>query len=310
MKRIISMLLFLTVLASLSFSSCNIAEPIDLYKEVESPSESSTASPSIYDKETEAMPEASDKLSDESEAMPEASDKLSDKPEAMPEAFDKLPDESEAMPETLENTEANESAGSPSGGYVPADFWANDYEAYTSYINEKRNKKELPEDFISYDAIKEIGAFVSFSISDRYTNYFYNVIDENGELITIHIKPLSSFINTGRVIFSNDKYDENNLRKVSQFFNDDTWQFINFENINYRYYSNGGLNTINWVVNGKLFTVTMMSNYRRLSDYPLDGEETFVSRLLSKYTAIASVQSLNQKIKAYTAKNIADSKAQ
>ena len=50
----------------------------------------------------------------------------------------------------------------------------------------------------------------------------------------------------------------------------------------------------------------MTINYVRLADYPLDGETTFVSQLLSTQTATAAVEAFNQKVEAEIAKNIAD----
>ena len=45
---------------------------------------------------------------------------------------------------------------------------------------------------------------------------------------------------------------------------------------------------------------------KRLADYPLDGETTFVSQLLSLETAEAAVENFNQHVEAEIAKNIAD----
>ena len=48
-----------------------------------------------------------------------------------------------------------------------------------------------------------------------------------------------------------------------------------------------------------------MTEPNSFAGYPLDGETTFVSQLLSTQTATAAVQSFNQKVEAEIAKNLA-----
>ena len=52
-----------------------------------------------------------------------------------------------------------------------------------------------------------------------------------------------------------------------------------------------------------ILTCTGESNF---VDYPLNGETTFVSQLLSLQTAEAAVEAFNQKVEAEIAKNIVD----
>jgi hypothetical protein len=272
MKKTLCIILILSIL---SLSACNVAEPIDIPPELESPSDSRPESPSA----------------------PESL------PESKPENISTPIEESVSLHEELEiNPEINESAESPSGGYVPNEFFTKNYSEYLSFIDKKSNDGILPNNFISYEMIKDIGDFEMFETWYFPYYYTYRVIDGNGMEIFIYVDPLSNEISTENIILSNNS---DNLRNVTPSNNEKRSVFT-INNVSYRYYASGKLYKIGWVVGGKQIELGIAKDYKRLSDYPLDGETTFVSQLLSTQTAAAAVQSFNQKVEAEIAKNIAN----
>ena len=267
--------IFLTAVILL-LTACNVAEPIDVPDNVESPSDSN--------------PESSSAPIEESTPIPEALESNFESPESSTEASEPV-------------TEPNESPSSSSGGYWMADFSTNNYDEYLDYIAQKKNNQELPDDFISYDMIKEIGNLKNFSTTFFPSEYKYIVIDKNGMEINVRVQSLSSEISTETIVFS---IENNSLRNVAPT-NNDSRSVFNLNNVSYKYYSSGRLYKIVFVFGGKQMSLGIATNDgKRLADYPLDGETTFVSQLLSLQTADAAVEAFNQKVEAEIAKNIAD----
>jgi hypothetical protein len=168
------------------------------------------------------------------------------------------------------------------------------YEEYLAFIN---GFEKLPDDFITYDMLKDIGEFEMFIASKSLIEYEYTFKDDNNKRIHMKIEPLPNKIQSSTVVFSDNIID---FRKIvsngERSYND----------ITYGYYFDGALSTIRWSIGKKLVKLTCSGDSNSFADYPLDGETTFVSQLLSTQTATAAVQSFNQKVEAEIAKNIAN----
>ena len=148
--------------------------------------------------------------------------------------------------------------------------------------------------------LKDLGTFKSFILSSSSFNYYiYYFIDENGMEFSVRIQPLPLELDTYHIVTPNNMGD---LRTVKQ--NSQRTTYV-YNNISYYYYESGKLYKITWSFEGKLVTLGIGTD-KRLADYPLDGETTFVSQLLSLQTADAAVEAFNQKVEAEIAKNIAD----
>lgn len=266
MKKILYLILIFTLLFCFS---CNVADGGDILSE--HPSESKPEAPES------SQP-------DESNSNIEGS--LQPK-----ESKDVSPEES--------SNKAKETGGSDIGegyGEVETSTFST-YEAYLEFIG---SLKQLPYDFITYDMLKELGTFKSFILSSsEIDTYIYSFVDKNGIEFSVKIKPLPLELDTNCIVTPSNK---DNLRTVTQ--NSQRTTYV-YNNISYHYYTSGRLYKITWTFRGELLELGVATD-KRLADYPLDGETTFVSQLLSTQTATAAIEAFNQKVEAELAKNIAD----
>ena len=275
MKKTLCIILILSIL---SLSACNVAEPIDIPEKIESPSDIRPESPS------ESKPENISTPIEESSTTP-------DKTEAEGDITD-LPNESTNR-DSKESTTTGDS-------WLAVLYYADDYNEYLKFFDDK--KESIPNDFITYDMIKDIGTFDYF-YADSIDVYRYTVIDKNEIPITIIIMPaLENQVSTGNVIIPDNI---NNLRNIASSHNGKESVYI-CDNISYRYLEDGRLYRIDCKWGEKEIWFVRTTGYKPIGDYPLDGETTFVSQLLSVQTAAAAVQSFNQKVEAEIAKNIAN----
>ena len=264
MKKTLCIILILSIL---SLSACNVAEPIDIPEKVESPSESSPESPSTPIEESTPTPEKTEAEVDAAET-----------------------------PNETTNSDAKESTTTV-GDWVDPLFSTGDYNEYLDFLSTEKVK--IPDDFITYEMIENIGTFKCF-VAMSFNSYTYLMIDSNEMWVSVTISSnLNSFSTTTMVVPGNT----NDLRKVTAL-NNQRSAFVH-NNLLYNYYESGRLYRISWQFSGKTILLNMTNNMR-LADYPLDGETTFVSQLLSTQTATAAVQSFNQNIEAEIAKNIAN----
>ena len=239
-------------------------------------------------------------------------DILNDPPsESTPEVSESSrPDESSSnLEETLPPEESNnflseESSDKAEEIKVPSgqgEIATPTFETYEEYLEFIGNAKNLPDDFVTYDMLKEIGDFKYFICSSpNFNSYMYTFIDENNVEIFARVSPLPNEIKTHPIVVPNNI---NNLRNVLPIGVSSRYSH---NNITYGYYFNGELSSIRWAMETKLVTLSCSGQSNTLADYPLDGETTFVSQLLSLQTADAAVEAFNQKVEAEIAKNIAD----
>lgn len=267
MKKILCLILIFTLLFCVS---CNVADGGDI----------------LSDPPSESTPEVS-----ESSKPDESSSNLE---ETLPpeESNNFLPEES--------SDKANETDESDIGeGYGEVETPT--FSMYEEYLEFIGNAKNLPDDFITYDMLKDLGTFKSFILSSSSFNYYiYNFIDENGVTIAATINPLKNESETYPIVVPDNI---NNLRKASYIGVSSRYSH---NNVTYGYYFNGKLATIRWAMGTTLVILSTYGASNTFADYPLDGETTFVSQLLSTQTATAAIEVFNQKVEAELAKNIAD----
>ena len=261
MKKILCILLTAIILL---LTSCNTAKPLVLPEEVETPSESSSVPIEEY--------------------IPESS---------------KTEDEVDATEAPKESTDSNSNESTSNGDNWVASLFSTDY--YNEYLDFLSNDKiKVPDNFITYDMIKNIGAFEGLVVYS-FDDYGYLLFDENDILISVRIL---STLNNASTTTITSTYESNDLRKITAPNNQESTLFHN--GILYNYSKSGGLYRISWQYVEQAITIVITMGYVHLNEYPLEGETTFVSQLLSTQTATAVVEAFNQKVEAEIAKNIAD----
>lgn len=277
MKKTLCLILISTLLFSIS---CNVSDGGDILSEP--PVESKAEATEVQ------SPEESSSISEES-LDPEESNSYIEETLRPEESTEASPDESSVK---VEETES-----------LSGIWWEySTFDKYEEYLKFISNVKNPPDDFITYDMLKDIGEFRLFVGDETLMGYGYSLIGNNGGTIEVRIQPLPNKIKTYPIAIPDDSSDIRNVVFV------EGWSKFACNNISYYYY-NGELGRIGLTIGSclvELFYSEHPNDPYSFAAYPLDGETTFVSQLLSLETAEAAVQSFNQKVEAEIAKNIAD----
>ena len=137
----------------------------------------------------------------------------------------------------------------------------------------------LPSNFIRYECISILGNFlqVIFDSWEDYSTAHYLLTDENNYWISLLIRPASK--NTyDHPIVSNVSLEEcKDMQKLTNGPYDHNFKIYR-AGLYYHYGRDGSLMRITWQ-EGK--NIILLSGASLLIDYPMDGKETIVSRLLS-----------------------------
>lgn len=149
----------------------------------------------------------------------------------------------------------------------------------------------LPNNFVTYDEISHIGAFDSFIylsnvISGDNSRYMYTLIDENGYNVSITFKLDDDETYATENILINENI--NDFRNLSSEISGS----IFIDDVKYTYVK-GKLISIKNVYEDMTVTITGASV---LSDYPIDGEETFMGRLLDPNEASAAISEFSSSV--------------
>lgn len=183
--------------------------------------------------------------------------------------------------ELPDNTVPSEGNGFPEGE-LPS-LYANSYDEYLKITGTIK----LPEDFVSYSDISQLGVFKYFVfISDafigNYSNYMYTLIDENNFRFSVYVEPVEDNQDTSPLPLI---YDVNtmDMRKLSTNIKG---RYI-LNGIEYTYLD-GNLYYISWENNGRIFTLGGDS----FGDYPV-GTNTFAEKLLNANNAEAVIASIS-----------------
>ena len=214
---------------------------------------------------------------------------------------DEIPENSqmsqESSNQTSENLQPPQESENQNGGE-----WVNNYVNifdYNSYLNFINTDENIPENFIMYQSLQDLGDFDSLIVFDkRFEQYMYGLIDNNGVEITIYVDPMPTTVSTQTIATS---VNENDLREIAPGSKSSVFSI---NNISYRYYSWGELGSISWTVSNKVLKLAILKD-GGFPNYQLN-ENNIISRLLSTQTATAAVEAFNQKVEAEIAKNIAD----
>ena len=173
---------------------------------------------------------------------------------------------------TTAKTEAT--TGSVAGG-CEISVTIEDYDEYISFIT----SMGMPDSFITYDELSFLGNFKMFicppfASAKELTQYIYDFKDSNGYDVVIAIQPVRNQISTENILMLNNVTD---YRKLSS----EEKGVATINGLTYRYVK-GKLLTIEFVYEDMQFVI---SGNSVLSDYPVNGEDTFMSKLLSADTA-------------------------
>ena len=147
---------------------------------------------------------------------------------------------------------------------------------YTNFINSKK----LPENFVTYEKINQLGGFknlifLSAARENDYSSYVYTLVDSTGYEIALYIDNLV----TDDIVVSTDtiaNINENDMRTIPEKNN----RTFTTEGISYKYVA-GELLSISWIDQGISFRICGSST---LSDYPTT-QSTFVGKMLNANVA-------------------------
>ncbi len=150
-----------------------------------------------------------------------------------------------------------------------------DYDEYISFIT----SMGMPDSFVTYDELSFLGSFKAFicppfASAKELTQYIYDFKDSNGYDIAIDIRPIKNTISTDNILMLDDVKDY-------RYLSSDERGVFTTNGLTYQYLR-GELSCIEFKYNDMQFVI---SGNGMLSDYPVNGEDTFMSRLLSADTA-------------------------
>ena len=150
-----------------------------------------------------------------------------------------------------------------------------DYDEYISFIT----SMGMPVSFVTYDELSFLGSFKAFicppfASAKELTQYIYDFKDSNGYDIAIDIRPIKNTISTDNILMLDDVKDY-------RYLSSDERGIFTTNGLTYQYLK-GELSCIEFKYNDMQFVITGNSV---LSDYPINGDDTFMSKLLSADTA-------------------------
>lgn len=182
--------------------------------------------------------------------------------------------------EQIENSETAEIKIDPASIYISS---VEEYNKFTETA-------DLPDAFITYDMLKDVGELSSFVVPDvDYLSYYgYHMIDENGFSIDVFITHLAQ--SEGGGLEATDTV-QLQTKPVSGFLSGKEFynEKVFYNNIEYTYNPNGSLRYITTVVNNIKISVSPSSIYDSASgkvitldfvDYKPSGEN-LITHLIS-----------------------------
>lgn len=172
-----------------------------------------------------------------------------------------------------------------------------DYSEYLEII------KDHPV-FVTYEKVKEIGAFESFYfahgsavIEEMYImthSYTYGFVDQVGEKVKLHVDNYDIYMETPLVepveLTIND-VDVNDMRRIS---NDSRYALYRTDNIIY-VFNLGNLSRVSWQTGDLYFTFNIVNP----EDYPYNNaSETFAYKLINVESAKELLQDFEKAVNA------------
>lgn len=168
-----------------------------------------------------------------------------------------------------------------------------DYDMYLHYVatGELPNgfyeyADDLPEDFVTYEKIEEIGVFESFYVPCAWDigTYCYFLNDKYTE-VTLYLNKEYDWDPDDYAY--NGEFKTQDLRKIDS---DDQRAVMQIKDVIYVYYM-GNLRSIHWEINGVNYS---LSAGHALENYPLELD-TAIAKLLNADTAVEFLCSFAQK---------------
>jgi hypothetical protein len=149
---------------------------------------------------------------------------------------------------------------------------------------------DMTDSFMTYEELSFLGSFKAFicppfASAKELTQYIYDFKDSNGYDIAIDIRPIKNTISTDNILMLDDVKDY-------RYLSSDERGIFTTNGLTYQYLK-GELSCIEFKYNDMQFVI---SGNGMLSDYPVNGEDTFMSKLLSPATAKAAAAQLSDLI--------------
>ncbi len=199
--------------------------------------------------------------------------------------------------------------------------------SYSEYLD-FLSQRNLPDEFVSYDQIKELGEFEEFvlgnydwfygkSEEELFEVYRYEVKDENNQRLTVSVYHngadekleevaklyVESYFKRNNIPFRDTlvvpiESDDADLRMCKTVDNgiDDSHVTVytrQIGNLTYYYHANGELDDIEYNNGGTHIRLRLSSS---LNNYPTNEKQTEMSKLLNRSTAEKEIQRFTMKI--------------
>ena len=150
----------------------------------------------------------------------------------------------------------------------------------------------LPDNFVYYADISELGAFVSFVCEmGTINNYTYGIMDESGTELTLYIDPIK---NDNQILAESTlNASDINSSSMKTLKNENGGGAYSYNGILYKY-RNGRLSSIVWQNDGFQYTlantITPREGFQR---YNSSMAHTAVGKLLNLSTAAEAVAAIS-----------------
>lgn len=173
---------------------------------------------------------------------------------------------------TQENTESMNSCATPWHSF-------RDYDKYHEYVRQQILNGKLPSNFVPASAFFILGEFDSFVHTDYAPMYFHEIIDSNNIKLEIWITHSPREVKRQLINLPDNTSDlrvlygiDGNAKYVRHGL---TYMYRPMANLDEGVV---GLDSVRWVEAGIEYSLKPNGTF---SKYPMDGEETILSRLLS-----------------------------
>lgn len=172
-------------------------------------------------------------------------------------------------------------------------FTKEDFDEYQEHF---RTAQDVPESFVYYEQLRELGEFVEMNVfsygnteaGHEYEQYQYYLQDKQGCQFRLDIfdRECNRADDYGLLGF----VDRENMRRATGWNGDGVY----IHDVIRYYYSSGRLKMIEWEIGGLCFH--LVGGNDELNEYPAEYTDTFIGKLLSLDTAGTAIGEFKEMI--------------
>lgn len=194
-----------------------------------------------------------------------------------------------------QNTPSYSDSSSAADSYVDGYAIVFDEGEYDEYLEHFKTAENVPEEFVYYEQLRELGAFKQFYAVSNYSEfvydvYYYTLTDQCGHEFAIKIqdkKPSNSTADGTAAVDPQDmRYLPGKDKGYLVYYHDEV-----------RYsYSDGQLSGISWMVDDRYFSITFEPGM--LSTFGPEHSGTIIDGFRSLDTASATYNAFAEQVKS------------